>query len=171
MTTDIAATQPLSPARRVPRWVWALLVLSLALNLLILGVVGGSLWAVRRGGYWDAPLFMERTHRFMRGLSDDRRTLIRGVFAEYKPQLQPYWREVRMSRVALGRLIEQDYAPEAFDAALTDMFEKEARARQASRPMVAAMLKLLRPEERRHFLAVYMPYLNEMQGRPDRAAP
>ena len=37
--------------------------------------------------------------------------------------------------------------------------------------MVAAMLNALKPAERLHFLAVYMPYLNEMQGRPDAAAP
>jgi uncharacterized membrane protein len=171
MTTEIAADEPFAPKRRTPRWIWALLVVSLAINLLIVGVVGGSIWAVRRGGYWDAPLFMERTHRFMRGLPEDRRAMIKSVFAEHRPTLQPYWREVRLARVQIGRLIEQGYEPEAFDAALADMFEKESRARQASRPMVAAMLKLLKPEERRHFLAVYMPYLNEMQGRPDRAAP
>jgi hypothetical protein len=107
----------------------------------------------------------------MRGLPEERRALVRGVFAEYKPQLRPYWHEVRQARVVIGRLVEQAYAPEEFEAALTDMFEKENRARQASRPMIAAMLKLLKPEERRHFLAVYMPYLNEMQGRPERASP
>jgi uncharacterized membrane protein len=171
MTTDIAAAEPISPKRRTPRWLWTLLFLSLALNLLIVGVVGGSIWAVRRGGFWDAPLFMERTHRFMRGLPEERRALVRYVFAEYKPQLRPYWHDVRQARVVIGRLVEQGYAPEEFEAALTDMFEKENRARQASRPMIAAMLKLLKPEERRHFLAVYMPYLNEMQGRPERASP
>jgi hypothetical protein len=171
MTTDIAAAEPFSPKRRTPRWVWALLFLSLALNLLILGVVGGSMWAVRRGGFWDAPLFLERTHRFMRGLPEDRRALVRGVFAQYRPQLQPYWRDVRGARVVVGRLVEQGYTPEEFEAAIADVFEKENRARQASRPMISAMLKLLKPEERRHFLAVYMPYLNEMQGRPERPAP
>lgn len=171
MTPDIAAAGPLSPPRRRSRWVWALLILSLALNLVVVGVVVGSRWAVRSGGYWDAPLFMERTHRFMRGLPDDRRALIRGVFSQYQPRLRPFWHDARQARVAIGRLIEQSYTPDAFETALTDLFEKEARARQASRPMIAAMLNILLPGERRHFLAVYMPYLSEMQGRPDSPAP
>ena len=157
--------------RRTPRWMWALMIVSLAANMLVIGMVGGSMWAVRRGGYWDAPVFIERTHRFMRGLPDDRRAAIRGLFAQYRPQLQSYWRDLRASRVALGHLIEGDYTPDALDAALTDMFEKESRARQATRPMIAAVLKQLKPAERRHFLSVYMPYLSEIQGGGDRVAP
>jgi uncharacterized membrane protein len=171
MTTDIAASPPLPPKRRTPRWIWALLILSLALNLLIVGVVGGSVWAVRRGGYWDAPLFMERAHRLMRGLPEERRAAVRAIFTEYRPQLEPLRRDVRQARVEIGRLLERSYTPQELDAALADVFAKETRAREAARPMIASMLNVLRPEERRHFLSVYMPYLSEMQGRPDRAAP
>ena len=61
MTTDILTTVP-TPKRRSPRWMWVLLILSLALYLLIIGVICGSLWAVCRGGFWDAPMFLERSH-------------------------------------------------------------------------------------------------------------
>ncbi len=166
MTADIMTAAP-APKRRTPRWLWALLILSLALNLLIIGIIGGSLWAVRRGGYWDAPLFMERTHRFMRGLPDERRAQVRAIFAQYQPQLQPYWRDVRAARVRIGQLVERGYTPEEFEAALNDLFAKEAKAREASRPMIAAMINALRPNERRLFLSVYMPYLSELQGRPE----
>jgi uncharacterized membrane protein len=146
---------------------WVLLILSLALNLLIIGIIGGSLWAVRRGGYWDAPLFIERTHRFMRSLSEERRARIRGIFAQYQPELKPYWRGVREARVRIGQLVEQGYRPEEFEAALNDLFQKEGQAREASRAMIAAMINVLRPAERRIFLSVYMPYLAELQGRPE----
>jgi uncharacterized membrane protein len=165
MTTDILSTP--APRRRTPRWIWLLLIVSLALNLLVIGIVGGSLWAVRRGGFWDAPLFLERSHRFMRGLSAERRAEVRSIFARHKPELQPLWREVRQARVTMGRLVERGYTPEEFDVAMSDLFQKEARAREAARPMIAAMLGALRPKERRHFLAVYMPYLQELQGRPE----
>lgn len=171
MTTDVAASPPVLPRRRAARWLWGLLILSLALNLLVIGVVGGSIWAVRRGGHWDAPLFMERAHRLMRGLPHERRTAVRAVFAQYRPQLEPLRREVRQARVDLGHLLARDYSPQELDAALADMLAKESRAREAARPMIAAMLNALKPSERLHFLAVYMPYLNEMQGRPDGAAP
>jgi uncharacterized membrane protein len=166
MTTDIV-TPP--ARRRASRWLWLALILSLALNLLIIGVVGGSLWAVRRGGFWDAPLFLERSHRFMRGLSEERRAELRGIFKQHKPELQPVWHEVRLARVHIGRLVAGGYTPEQFDAALADLLQKEARGREAARPMIAAMLNALRPNERRHFLSVYMPYLQELQGRPEPA--
>jgi uncharacterized membrane protein len=165
------STPTASPKRRAPRWMWALLILSLALNLMVAGIVMGSLWAVRRGGFWDAPMFFERSHRFMRGLPENRRAQIRALFIEHRPRLQPNWRAVREARVALGRVIERDYTPEAFDAAFSDLLQKEARAREAARPMIAAMLKTLKPEERLHFLSVYMPYLSEIQGRPETNAP
>lgn len=167
MTTDTVTSGPVSAKRRAPRWMWVLLILSLALNLLVVGIVMGSMWAVRRGGYWDAPMFFERTHRFMRGLPSERRAEIRRLSAEYRPQIRPHWRAVREARIAIGRLIERDYTPQEFDAALTALFDSEAKAREAARPMIAAMLKALKPEERRHFLTVYMPYLSEMQGRPE----
>ena len=68
MTTDIAAAQPLSPARRVPRWVWALLVLSLALNLMrslradprqvpwpSIAMAGVLIGMLRATNTWDFP--------------------------------------------------------------------------------------------------------------------
>ena len=175
MTTDSMAAAPHPatapvqppPRRRASRWIWALLIASLALNLLIIGIIGGSLWAVRRGGLWDAPLFLERTHRFMTHLPPERRKEIGRIFAEYKPQLAPSWRELRQARVSIGRLIERSYTPQELEAALGDLSQKETRAREAAAPMIAAMLAALQPQERRLFLSVYMPYLAELQGRPE----
>jgi uncharacterized membrane protein len=167
MSIDIDTGGPVAAKRRAPRWMWVLLILSLAFNLLVVGIVMGSIWAVRRGGYWDAPMFFERSHRFMRGLPPERRAEIRRIAAEHKPQLRPFWRAVRESRVAIGRLIEGEYTQAELDAAATELFAREARAREAAKPMIAAMLQALKPGERRHFLSVYMPYLNEMQGRPE----
>jgi uncharacterized membrane protein len=175
MTTDSMAAAPHPatapfqppPRRRASRWIWALLIASLALNLLVIGIICGSLWAIKRGGLWDAPLFLERTHRFMTRLPADRRKEIRRIFAEYKPQLTPAWREVRQARVNVGRLIDGDYTPEELEEALGELSQKETRARELATPMIAAMLAALQPQERRLFLAVYMPYLAELQGRPE----
>lgn len=173
MMVDVPSAGPIVAKRRAPRWLWLVLVLSLAANLLFIGIVGGSLWAVRRGGFWDAPLFLERSHRFMSGLPREQRQAIRAIFAEHRPRLQPYWREVRGARLRLGTLIERGgFSREEFEAALQDLFAKEGRAREAAKPMVTAMVVALRPEERVHFLRVYMPYLYELQGRPEqRGAP
>jgi uncharacterized membrane protein len=152
--------------RRAPRWVWALLILSLAVNLLILGVALGSVWAMRSGGYWDAPVAFERSQRFMGRLPEARRREIRAIFFEYRARLAPYWREVRAARVAIGRLIEKGgYSGQEFDAALDALFQKELAARQAIKPMVAEMVAKLEPDERTHFLSVFFPYLDDFQTR------
>lgn len=153
--------------RRTPRWMWALLILSLALNLMILGIVCGSLWAVRHGGLWDAPIAFERSQRFMHGLPRERRAEIKTVFFSHKPGLVPFWREVRQARLAIGRLIKRGgYSEAELNASMEDLFQKEMAARQAAKPMVASMMARLRPNERLHFLSVFLPYLDEAQAQP-----
>lgn len=153
--------------RRAPRWMWLLLVVSLAANLLIIGIVSGSLWAIRHGGFWDAPLMLERTHRFMSHLPGERRERIQTIFSEHKEGLKPLWRDLRESRRTIGQLIEKgSYSQEEFNAALDDLFLKEMQARQAAKPMITAMISELEPNEREHFLSIFMPYLNEVQVQP-----
>ena len=153
--------------RRAPRWMWVLLILSLALNLLVLGVVCGSMWLVRQGGLWDAPIALERSQRFMQGLPPERRAEIKAVFFGHKPGLVPFWREVRQARLAIGTLIKRGTYTEAeLNIAMEDLFKKEMAARQAAKPMVSDMMAQLKPDERLHFLSVFLPYLDEMQAQP-----
>jgi uncharacterized membrane protein len=153
--------------RRTPRWMWVLLILSLALNLMILGIVFGSLWAVRHGGLWDAPIALERSQRFMQGLPQERREEIKSVFFSHKPGLVPYWRDVRLARVAIGQLIKRGtYTEDELNRAMDDLFQKEMAARLAAKPMVTAMMAQLQPKERLYFLSVFLPYLDEVQAKP-----
>ncbi|WP_088343743.1 MULTISPECIES: periplasmic heavy metal sensor [Rhodomicrobium] len=166
MSSAAAAPGP-EIVRRTPRWIWILLIVSLSANVLVIGVVCGSMWAVRKGGLWDMPVALERSQRFMDGLPAERRGEIKGIFFDYKARLVPYWREVRQARLAIGRLIEGgSYTGEELDVALNQLFQKEMAAREAAKPMVAAMLAQLNPRERVHFLSVFMPYLDEVQGQP-----
>ncbi len=153
--------------RRAPRWMWILLIVSLCANLAVLGVVFGSMWAVRKGGLWDMPVVLERSQRFMHGLPKERRNEINAIFYDHKPNLASYWRDVRQARLGIGRLIEKgSYTEEELDTAMNELFVKEKAAREAAKPMVAAMLAQLNPKERVHFLSVFMPYLDEVQGQP-----
>jgi uncharacterized membrane protein len=167
MTTEAIPTAAVRPKRRSPRWMKLLLVLSLAFNLLIVGIVVGGMIAVNRGGYWDAPAALQRVQRFMRGLPSERRAQIRGIFSEYRAQLAPSWAEVREARVRAGRLIERGgYTQEELSAAIDDLNTKESKARAANKLLVMAILAKLEPQERAHFLRIFIPYLNDLQGRP-----
>ncbi len=154
--------------RRTPRWVWALLTLSLSLNLLIVGVVLGSIWAVRKGGYWQAPIAFERSQRFIGGLPEARRREIRAIFFEHRPNLKTYWQNVRQARIRIARLIEGGpYSRDALNEAMTDLFKKEENARVAAKPMITAMLAKLNADEKVHFLRVFLPYLDEAHSFPN----
>lgn len=154
-------------ARRTPRWMWMLLIVSLALNLMVLGVVCGSMWLVRQGGLWDAPIALERSQRFMQGLPQERRGEIKSIFFGHKPAMVPFWREVRQARLAIGTLIKRgNYTEAELNASMETLFQKEMAARQAAKPMVSDMMAQLKPNERLHFLSVFLPYLDEVQAQP-----
>jgi uncharacterized membrane protein len=164
---NVGTAASAAPIGRVPRWVWVLLILSLALNLMICGVVFGSIWAVRNGGLWDVPVALERSQRFMQGLPQERRGEIKSVFYSHKAGLIPFWREVRQARLAIGELIKRGgYSDAELDKAMDTLFQKEVAARQAAKPMIAAIMAQLKPAERLHFLRVFLPYLDEVQAQP-----
>ena len=163
--SDVTAEAGRVTHRRAPRWMWISLFLSLALNLMVIGIVCGTIWAVKRGGYWDAPTMIERNYRFMRFLPPDKRGQIRDVFKSHKPTREPYWGEVRKARVRVSRMIaEGSHPPAELERAIDELFEKEVRARQAARPMISDMLARLSPTEKLHFLRVFVPDLDEAQS-------
>jgi uncharacterized membrane protein len=162
--TDVAAEGG-RITRRAPRWMWVSLVVSLSLNLLIAGVICGTIWAVKRGGYWDVPTMIERNARFMSYLPKERRGQIRAVFHRHKPALVPYWSEVRRARVAIGEMIGKGgYSEAEMKTAMDNLFQKEMKAREAAMPMIGDMLSKLTPPEKMHFLRVFVPYLDEAQS-------
>jgi len=152
--------------RRAPRWMWIVLLLSFSINLLIAGIVIGSVWAVNRGGYWNAATKIERNFRFMRALPAEQRVEIRQIFRKHKPDLAPYWRDVREARMRIGRLVRTGSSSrDELQAAMDDLFRKEMQARQAAKPMLSEMLSQLTEDEKLRFLRVFMPYLDDAQSR------
>jgi uncharacterized membrane protein len=165
---DLAAGPQPQIVRRSPRWMWVALILSLSVNLLIAGIVAGSVWAVKRGGFWNVPTTIERNYRFMRALPEERREQIKAIFFEHKPELQPYWSAVRESRGDIARLLRSEtYSQAELDSAMEMLFQREMRAWQAAKPMLNAMLDKLSVDERMHFLRVFVPYLEDAQSQAE----
>ncbi|MGF1623214.1 MAG: periplasmic heavy metal sensor [Rhodomicrobiaceae bacterium] len=166
--SDVAAGPQPQIVRRSPRWMWVILILSLSVNLLIVGIVAGSIWAVKRGGYWNVPTTIERNHRFMRALPDERREQIKTIFFEHKAELKPFWRDVRDARGDIARLLRSErYSQAELDAAMETLFQREMRAWQAAKPMLNTMLDKLSVDERMHFLRVFVPYLEDAQSQAE----
>lgn len=105
------STHSPEPRRGAPRWMKVVLVLSLALNLLVIGAIIG---AVTSGaGKWRGAHGPGAAGALTKALSEeDRRAIKRQMVREFMPQ-----REARQAhRATMATLLEQLRAPE-FDAA------------------------------------------------------
>jgi uncharacterized membrane protein len=91
---------PPTMQRRAPRWMWITMILSLAVNLLIVGAVLGALWNFRyvRGfAEGGAP---PQFGAFVAGLPSEKRSKVDALMREQHAVLEPLRRDMREARKA-----------------------------------------------------------------------
>ena len=125
MTDNAPSSAPV--VRRAPRWMWIVLTLSLALNLLVLGAAAGAIWHFRHGHAFPhrGP---DGLVRYLRSLPADRRDEIVALIAAEREKSRRLRRLSREKRRELVRAFEAD----PFDAGRLD-----AAAREASEARIA----------------------------------
>lgn len=153
MTTGL---EPMRPAPgRAPRWLLWLLFVSLALNLLIIGLVAGSAWRFRHGGpphhsHWAPPNLIG----YSMTLERSRHKALREVTSPMRHALKPLRREIHAARNEVTAAITAEpFNQTRFDAAQARLVELENRARQQTLALYAEIAKSLTPEERRAYQA------------------
>ena len=147
--TDAGAAHP-EPVRRAPRWLLAALFASLAVNLVVVGLVAGAIWRFRAPQAWAGvpPSLLG----YASVLPSERRKELWEQTAEERGHLRPLRREVRSAREATIRAIAAEpYDREMFLAAQARQAEAEQRWRVAMRELYARIADALTPEERRAF--------------------
>jgi uncharacterized membrane protein len=121
------APTPMPAERRAPRWMWIVLVLSLALNLLVAGAAAGALWHVR--DYHRAPhRGLDGMSRYLASLPADRREEIAALLEDDRAKSRSLRRLAREKRREAAR---------AFEAEPFDAVRLEAAARDASEARIA----------------------------------
>jgi uncharacterized membrane protein len=139
--------------RQMPRWSALLLMASLALNLIVIGLVAGSIWRVRA----HQPPVRAVTPNLLgytASLPPDRRDLIWNATAEQRQQVRPFRREIRAAREeTLHALAAAPFDGERFAAAQARLAEAYGRARSATQALDLAIAARLTPEERRTYPA------------------
>jgi uncharacterized membrane protein len=144
---------PVAPAAAgAPRWLKIALVVSLAVNLLILGTVGGSLWASRHApaatGRGSGPHLLG----FTRTLDGERRFQIWKVTRNELRALRPLRRDVRRARSeARAALVAQPFDEDKFAAAQARVLEAEIGARREAQKLFISIAAVLTPQERAAF--------------------
>lgn len=138
------------PARRTPRWLIAILAVSLLLNGLVLGAVGARLWSVRHG----APPWLgasDNTHLFGLAvtLPPERYREIRTMVEEERAAMRPLREKRASAREELSRaLIATPFDLQRFAEAQKRLFDAEQETRLGTLKVVAAMMQRLTPDER-----------------------
>lgn len=138
-----------------PRWVWMTLFGSLAVNLVIAGVVLGHRM---RPPPQHGPGLGGRMHHggpaaFVRDLSPERRDELRGIFERHRGEHRALWQALRDRHADVKKALETEpFDKTAYVATMTRFIEAEAAARTAVQPTFAEIAAALTLAERRDFV-------------------
>ena len=166
--TDAGGMSP-QPPRQAPRWLWALLFASLALNLVVVGLVAGAIWRFHGPPVWASV--MPSLVGYATTLPAERRKQLWEETAEERNQLRPLRREVRIARdETVNVLATEPYNRQLFIAAQARQADSEKRARVAMQELYLKIADGLTPEERRafpHWRDRRRPPLHNLLDGPD----
>ena len=149
--SDMALGASAVDSGRAPRWMLVLLVSSLALNLLVLGLVGGLMWRTRIPQPW-AHTVTPNLLGYASTLPAERRQELWELSDKERQHVRPFRREVRAARQeAVKALSAESFDRQRFLAAHARQMEVETKAREAVRDLYVTIAEALTPEERREF--------------------
>jgi uncharacterized membrane protein len=147
----VAAMSAPEPRLRTPRWVLVLLIGSLALNLVVLGLVAGAVWRFRSPPPW-AGAVTPNLLGYAGTLPHDRRRVLWDATADERRQVRPFRREVRLAREeTLRMLVAEPFDKQRFVGAQMRQAEAENRARAAVQTLYAEIAAHMTPAERKAF--------------------
>ena len=146
-----AANANAGTMRRTPRWVLVALFVSLALNLIVVGSVGGAVWRFRAPPVW-ATAVTPNLLGYASTLPLERRKHIWDQTVEERRHIRPFRREVRAAREeTIKALVSEPFDRAKFLAAQGRQAEAENRARAAVQDLFVKVADSLTPQERHAF--------------------
>jgi uncharacterized membrane protein len=164
------------------RWLWPLLLGSLALNLLAFGSMLGQKLRPQTTGLPPgiaARLAQDATAPLVKELSEAKKAQVRVIFEARRGQNRALWQTVRERRAEVAKVLEAEtFDQAAYVAAMTRLIETEAKARITAQPTFAEVAAVLSPKERQDFLTTHRQLRQQLvgsqresrEGRRDRPA-
>jgi uncharacterized membrane protein len=128
------------------------LIASLALNLLFVGTIGGSIWAFRHHAPWSMGGVNAHLLGFTSTLPADRKFAVWQATREERRALRPLRKEVRVARAEARRVLQtQPFDKQKFSAAQMRVLDAEVTARRAAHQLFIGVAAVLSPQEREAF--------------------
>lgn len=156
------------PARR---WVKPLLIVSLALNLLFAGLIAGSIWKFRHGGWQPMRQVLELSiQEMMRELPAEKRTAGEAALAKLRNEVAPLARSVREARAEATQALKADpYDHQRFSDAMARIRDIHARRRQGRHEAVLEFVRDMTVAQRHRFFEIFRSHLRKGRLRKYRA--
>jgi uncharacterized membrane protein len=150
---------------RPQRWLYPLLMVSLAANLLIVGAVAGGLWRFRHHGFMG----MAAQHGlmgFVRQLPSDRQAAVGKDLGLEKEKLRPIRQEMREAWSATNAAIgAEPFDKDKLKASAAKSAEANARMQAAIANTIVELADKLTPNERKLLQAWHDKQKQRMFGR------
>jgi len=139
-----------TPPRGTPRWLYGALIVSLGLNLLVLGGAASAFWKHRLGHHERERGLLG----FVRELPADRQTALREFVKTERAKLKPMRDEVQSAWSESNEVLgTEPFDKDKMKAALGRMNDAETRMRTAISDAIAQTAAQLTPQERTTFKA------------------
>jgi len=149
--SDMALGASIADSGRTPRWLLALLVASLALNLLVVGLFAGLMWRTRIPPPW-AHTVTPNLLGYASTLPAERRQELWDLSAKERQRVRPFRREVRAARQETARTLSAEvFDPQQFLAAYARQETLQNEARKVVKDLYIKIAEALTPEERRGY--------------------
>ena len=138
---------------RAPRWMWIVLIASLAVNLLGLGIVAGSFWQVRHARATGGGALPVTLAKFADTLPPARGAEIRDAVRAAQAAMRPLKQEARQARREASQLFSSEpFDKDKFAAAHARVLAATLEVRQAYLRLLTEIGEKLSAEERGQFL-------------------
>lgn len=151
MSTD---TDPGANTSKPPRsrWLWIALTLSLALNLLFIGLLAGGWWF--RGGHVKRhQVFTSAIEHLMQDLPPAKQKTARSVLEQYRSGIKPRREKVREARrAARAAVLAENYNESKLIEEMIRLRNLRGEEYEATHKMFLGLLKELNLEERKKLL-------------------
>ncbi len=147
-------------------WLKWVLTLSLAVNLLLAGLIGGAIW-VR---HHSSPI--ERiAAKFLKLLPENKRDTISTIFVKYDKNTVPQWKKLLLLQAEILRLLKQDrYDPIQLKKMLDDLQAHQMEMQSVRHQFVIDLAQSLTAKERRQFIQLWNGYIKRIRRFLPRSA-
>lgn len=148
MTADPNKSDANGGSPKTRRWVWPLLVISLALNLLFVGLMAGS-WLRHGGSGGRNKVFTGAIERLMQDLPEAKREHAAQLLERHREFIKPVRQQLRDARkAAKDAILLEPYDAAKVDVALARFREIRTSQHESMHTMIEELLKDLNLEER-----------------------